>query len=341
MIKKQDCDLLWHLDFRSRIPIATLAQELKISKAQTHRRLRALSQQGVIRRFSCVLDVSKFGYSAYRFYFRLSGGDPKVEEKICSYFALHDFTLWVVKLLGGRWDIEVVFVARNAAHLNMLYKQAKHDLGDFFVEYNLSTSPLTHHFRRDYLTEQVRRKLVASYVGHEPYALPLDAHDLKILEMLTQDSKQPNQAIARVLGVSYHTVQRRIAQLEKSGVIQCYRPVLDFRQVGRRFLKVLFKLSTVSQRRESELLHFLAGYSFVICLVEVLGDWQLEVECEAEDSRQVFQMVAEARRKFGAFLDTSDIIEVSEEIRHTYMPHGIVKGYLEKPSREGPRPARH
>ncbi len=328
ILKPRDSNLLWHLDFKSRVPLGTLAGQLKISKAQVHRRLHALRERGILNGFSCVLDVSRFGYSSYRFYFNLIGADPKHEEKIFNYFVAHDFSLWVVKLLG-RWDLEVVLVVRNAAHLNALFKQAKRDLGDFFVEYNLSISPLTHHFRRDYLIGGKRSGLVATYVGSEPSLLDVDAMDIEILKILILDSKRSNQAIAKSLGINYHTVQRRILKLEKTGVIQCYRPVLDFRQMGRRYLKVLFKLSAMSQKRETELMNFLAGFSFVIYLTEVLGDWQLEVECEAIDSSEVFQMVAAARRKFGAYLHTSDVVEVTDELKLCYLPAGVAKGYIQ------------
>ncbi len=328
-LKPRDSNLLWHLDFKSRVPLGTLATQLKISKAQVHRRLHALRERGIINGFSCVLDVSRLGYTSYRFYFNLIGADPKQEERIFNYFVAHDYSLWVVKLLG-RWDLEVVLVVRNAAHLNAIIKQAKRDLGDFFVEYNLSMSPLTHHFRRDYLIGGKRRGLFATYVGSEPTVLDIDEIDIGILEVLIQDSKRSNQSIAKSLGVNYHTVQRRISKLEKSGVIQGYRPVLDFHRLGRRYLKVLFKLAAMSQKRESELMNFIAGFSFVIYLTEVLGDWQLEVECEASDNSEVLHMVAAARRKFGAYLHTSDVIEVIDELKLCYLPAGVVKDYKKK-----------
>ncbi len=323
-----DKALLWQLDFKSRVPLATLAQNLRVSKAQVHRRMQRLRALEILRGFSCVLDVARFGYTTYRIYFRFGSTSAAQERRIFDYFTSHPFTLWVVRLLG-RWDMEIVFVVRNAVHLNTLFKRAQRDLGDFFEDYNISISTLTHHYRRDYLMGDTRRSTVQTYFGKEPSLVDLDRIDYEILEALIEDSKRPSRVIGKSLGVNYHTVQRRIEKMEESGIIQCYRPVIDIGKLGRRFLKVLFKISAMPQKLESELFQFLTAHSFVVYLTEVLGDWQLEVECEVADTTQVFEMILAARRRFGRYLQTSDVVEVATELKLCYLPTGIansVKG---------------
>jgi DNA-binding Lrp family transcriptional regulator len=60
----------------------------------------------------------------------------------------------------------------------------------------------------------------------------LDAQDRKVLDALTKDARLSHRALALKTGLSLATVNRRVHQLEKSGVIRGYRTLVDPAALG-------------------------------------------------------------------------------------------------------------
>ncbi|MFF7062630.1 Lrp/AsnC ligand binding domain-containing protein [Pseudomonas sp. NPDC008258] len=62
---------------------------------------------------------------------------------------------------------------------------------------------------------------------------PLDTFDQAILRMLQADNKQSQRVIAEAIGLSTPAVQRRITQMEMTGVIRANTAVIDAVSVGQ------------------------------------------------------------------------------------------------------------
>ena len=60
----------------------------------------------------------------------------------------------------------------------------------------------------------------------------LDRIDVKILDVLQQDGRLPNQELAERVGLSPSPCLRRLKRLERDGVIQRYTAVVDQAKVG-------------------------------------------------------------------------------------------------------------
>lgn len=67
----------------------------------------------------------------------------------------------------------------------------------------------------------------------------LDSFDQAILRMLQQDNKTSQRAIAEAIGLSTPAVQRRIAQLEDSGVIVANTAVIAPESVGQQITAIV------------------------------------------------------------------------------------------------------
>ncbi len=68
---------------------------------------------------------------------------------------------------------------------------------------------------------------------HGPAPVSLDALDRALLDRLQRDATEPVRALAVALGSSPATVQRRIAALRASGVLQRQVAIVDRRRVGQ------------------------------------------------------------------------------------------------------------
>jgi Lrp/AsnC family leucine-responsive transcriptional regulator len=64
----------------------------------------------------------------------------------------------------------------------------------------------------------------------------LDTIDCRIVELLQEDGRMTNAALADAVGLTPTPMLQRIRKLEQSGVIQRYTAVIDARKVGRPVL---------------------------------------------------------------------------------------------------------
>jgi hypothetical protein len=67
---------------------------------------------------------------------------------------------------------------------------------------------------------------------------------------------------------------------------------------------------------------YCAKRSFVTYLTEVLGDWQLEVECELEDVGELMQLLRDLRITYSDNVMDYDVIKVIKEEKLNYFPMG-------------------
>ena len=78
----------------------------------------------------------------------------------------------------------------------------------------------------------------------------LDDLDLKILQILQENSKQTYTEIGHLLGVAHSTVYDRIRKLEKHGIIKRYVAIVDLEKTGTKNITALMTVFT--DPKESE-----------------------------------------------------------------------------------------
>jgi Lrp/AsnC family leucine-responsive transcriptional regulator len=84
---------------------------------------------------------------------------------------------------------------------------------------------------------------------------PIDATDLRILNLLQEDAKFTNKEISTKLGLSITPVYERIKKLEERGYITAYRAIVDKYKLGYQltaFCNVRLKEHTTVYLRQFE-----------------------------------------------------------------------------------------
>ena len=123
----------------------------------------------------------------------------------------------------------------------------------------------------------------------------LDAIDIRILEVLQQDSSLTNQELADQVGLSPSPCLRRVKALEESGIITKSVTLLDQRMLGLKltaFIQISMDRHTPDRFELFE--SSLMGYPEVKSLSLVTGhsaDYLVEVVVEDMDKYQEFLLV--------------------------------------------------
>lgn len=319
MVENSDLRILYQLDQNARIPLAELSKKIRMSKQNLVYRLDQLKKKQIINNFTAIIDIHKLGLLSYRVYFRFLKGDDITKNKIINYFSKLSEVIWMVSL-SGKWDLEVVFGVKNFIQLNNLLKDVKKSIGQYIQRYDVSMSVVNYHLYRDYLINKKRLDFKYRHYGFEPQEIAIDKLDFLILKELTNDCRQNASQIGEKLKVNYHTIQNRIKKLEKDEIIQGYRVSLDLNKINKEYYKILLKLNNLSEVEEKKLYAFIASYNYVVYLIEVLGGWDLEIECEVDKYTQIDTLIIDVRNKFPNLIIDYETIKITQEHVLNYLP---------------------
>lgn len=72
----------------------------------------------------------------------------------------------------------------------------------------------------------------------------LDATDLRILQVLQENSRQTYTAIGKLLGIAHSTVYDRIKRMEQQGIIKKYMILIDTEKMGAKNITAIITVYT-------------------------------------------------------------------------------------------------
>ncbi len=112
-----DLKLIQELENNARQTTSQIAKKLRSSQQVISYRIKQLEKRKIIGGYYTIINITKLGYTSYRTLIRLSNINEQKHNEIISYLENHGNVLWVVDC-GGRWDMLVNFLAKNAIQYN-------------------------------------------------------------------------------------------------------------------------------------------------------------------------------------------------------------------------------
>lgn len=316
-LDKKDRQILFELDLNARIPLTKLAKKINLSPQTTKYRVKQLEKKGIIKGYVTFFDVTKFGYLYYRLYIRYENVTIEDDKKIIEYFKQHENVIWFIST-SGKWDLEVLFVARNFIHLNNIFKKLYEEFPGKLHNNIVSASVATYHHPRGYLIEK-KTEVQISY-GGEPEKLEIDKIDRNIIKIINQNARLTNSEIGMKLNLNYKTIQGRIRKLEQSGIIQAYRTWIDFFKFGSLYHKSLIKLRTFTKEEENKVLIFCRQHPNIIYLITCVWPWDIEIEVESFKEKTFLDILRSFKELMGNLISDYEILTITEEHKLNYCP---------------------
>lgn len=118
----------------------------------------------------------------------------------------------------------------------------------------------------------------------------MDNTDLRILNLLRNDARMPNVALARELNMAPSAVLERVRKLEEAGVIQGYDTRIDFRKLGKNML-VLIDLDTDENIGESTVGHELSKFPEIVEILETCGERYYRLKVVVSDTDELADLM--------------------------------------------------
>ena len=321
----KDKKLLVALSQNSRASHNQLGKAVGISKSAVPYRIKRLREDGIIRRFLTVVNLSAVGYTTYNVFFKLHASKEQ-EKKIFYYFDMHPFTTWVCKFLG-MWDFHVEIVARDFSHFNQILMQMVEELGAALEDYR------THIALEIYKVEHLPKQFVQS-AKIAPLETPsrvwkehtaLDAIDRKLLYALGNDAVAPLHMLAQQSGTTLDVVHYRMKKLYAEGVILHYIPFVALEKIGYTEYFCHLQLRHLTPEKAQSLKQFILQHGHIKYAFRGASQLEILFLLAVENITELDAIIQELKQHFFSHLLDLQTHLITEQGKFHLFPEGLTK----------------
>ena len=117
MLDLKDRKILYELDLNSRQSFQEIGRKVRLSKETVFHRIKKLEEQGIIQKYSTMVDVGKLGYMNFRIFLKFQNITSVKEQEITNYLEKSEIVGWFVTV-EGNWDLNIWALCKSIGEFN-------------------------------------------------------------------------------------------------------------------------------------------------------------------------------------------------------------------------------
>ncbi len=309
----KDRKIVYQLDLNARQSCSEIAKKVGLSKEVVNYRIKRLEQEGVIKGYYTIINMSRLGYMCNRFFIKFKNDDPEKEQEIISFFVKHPKYWWVDSMDGFR-DLGVGSWEKTILDCHKMKEELLTKFKPYILEIEQSIYTDFQIYKRAYfINKKVKETKTINYITNE--IINIDDIDKKILSCIAGNARLSTIELAEKTNTTAMIVTYRLKKMIQNKVIEGFRAMIDLNRIGYYWYKIEFMLKDYSKKEA--MLQYFAVHPNIVYAYESTGQADVEVELEVESYEQFRNILNELREKF------KDVIESYEHLLW-YKEHKIV-----------------
>jgi len=317
-MQKIDYNLLYVKSENSRMQLNEISHLLRKSPQRIKYSLSVLEKEGILGSCYALIDYSYFGLLLFRVYFK--GG----------YFSEHDRARIVRSLENNQYvtsiyeltsDLVVEFTSPNPSRFNKELKETS-KLAKTLADYKIILNLVTYTMPNNYLTSRptLQTKHLEKIIGGDRPKEEFSKNEILVLRHLLIAPNARMTKIAEETKLNPRTVKTTMDKLTDRKIIRGYKNSIDLNALGIHKVRLFLKLHNLQNKREKELVEFCIRSNEIVQLNKTVGDWDMELDIEAMDSKKTRIVVMTLREKFRDLIERFDLTEFYNYYKRTYLP---------------------
>ncbi|MBT4165967.1 Lrp/AsnC family transcriptional regulator [archaeon] len=311
-----DRRILFELDKDARISTTQIGKKIRKSKQFVDYRIKKLEEQGILKGYMTVIDYSKLGYLSVRVYFKFHNLSPEQQKEIEDNL-IKDKEVWWLVTVEGPWDVGYAMAVKNLLDFYDYWDKVMKKYRKFISKRSVVTYTHIRQYPKSYIIEKDNVDK-GTLVGASTEIVSYDKMDLKILKIMADNGRMPLIDVASKLKTSPQVIRNHIKKLERLGVIQGYRALIDVSFLGYRYYKSYINL--LSTNRTEELENFCMRHPNILNVNRTIGGRDFEIELQAKSFEEFESIMNELRSKFVGMIDDFEFVIAREEKKMVYFP---------------------
>lgn len=146
--------------------------------------------------------------------------------------------------------------------------------------------------------------------------IKLDKKDRALLLELDTNCRQSNSEIAKKLKLSKDTVNYRIKKLERQGIIEGHRAVIDMGKLGYKITRMYLKLQDTHKEIEEEIISYLCNIKKIFWVGKTAGRCNICFGYWALSNRDFYDFLIKFLTKYRKYIQEEEIANFVEFIHY-------------------------
>ena len=326
-IDLQDKKLIYYLSMDARLSHSQLSRKIGLSKNAVKYRIERLKRLGVIHHFASIVNLGSIKITTFTLLLKFNE-DIYDKPEIIEFFKEHPFADWVVTL-SGHWDIFVEMASKNIKHMHDLVKEMISKFGDKLNTYKLFLSNDT--LRVEHLVEDFYNDLKLESLPlkeRTPHKHKIDFTDMKILQILNEDSSLHYLEIARRLNLTIDIVRYRMKNLLDKFIIIKFFAEINLKKLGYTEYLFFIKLRNVSSEKFSKIRKSIQTNPNISYAFFDVNNYSIVFNCNFNGVEDVDTLSRKLQREFNDIIETHEYLLVKEQILFNLFPRGIMSEFI-------------
>jgi DNA-binding Lrp family transcriptional regulator len=300
-IDLKDRKILYELDLNCRQSLTRVGKKVGLKKDVVSYRIKNLQDAGVIINYFTDIDTFRLGYNVFRIYINFQYVTSDIKEKIIQYFVDYKYS-WVVATIKAEIDLDIVIWAKDIFEFYQFWEKTLDKYEDYFAKYAISIYIKAHVYKKSYLlpveNAEDDREIYNMNCGGK--SVEIDETDYKLLNELAVNARAPLIELSEKLGCSSQTINYRINNLVKSGVIRGFRVNLNYSKLGLQNFKVDIYLK--DHKLKKPVLDYLKNKSYLEYMNLAIGWADLEPEFVVKNFDDLIKILEEINTRFSGVI---------------------------------------
>jgi len=311
-----DKRILFELDKNARISATSLAKLIRKSKQFVDYRIKKLEQEKAILGYTTVIDYSKLGYTSIRVYFKFHNITPQEQAELEEEL-IKDREVWWLVTLEGVWDVGYAMAVKNVLEFYDYWDKIMKKYRQFILKRQVDVYTHIKQYPKAYIVGKNNLDQ-GTLVGASKETIPLEPLDKELLKLISDKARMPLLEMATKLKTSPQVVKNHIRKLEKTGVIQGYRALIDVSFLGYRYYKAYVNLLHTDKIKELDA--FCAHHPNILNINRTIGGRDYEIELQAKSFDEFEKIINELRANFAGMIDEYEFVIARQEKKMIYFP---------------------
>lgn len=168
----------------------------------------------------------------------------------------------------------------------------------------------------------------------------LDALDKKILAALARNARSSHSAIAKDIHTSRDTVNYRITNLKKNGVLQGFRTLVNIAKFGYLNAHLFLQLRQPTKEIFAAFVKKLKDIPHVRAIIHFNGTYDLELALIAKDMNEYDKIIGEICSHCGNFLQYYELLFIRTIFSANTFPKSFIPYKIEPKIEQSPKKAK-
>jgi len=296
-IDLKDRKILYELDRNCRQSNTQIGKKVGLKKDVVSYRIKKLQEEGVINKFYAAIDSFKLGYDVFRIYINFQYITQKKKEEIIKYFVDYKYS-WVVVTIKSEIDLDVVVWVKDIFEFYNFLEKTLDKFEEYFEKYAISIYVYASCYKKDFLLKDelpgYKREMYEVRCGVK--SVEIDEIDYKLLNELAVNGRAQLIELAEKVGCSSQSVNYRIKNLMKSGVINSLRVELNLSTLNFKHYRVDIYLK--DHRMKRPIFNYLKDKPYLEYMNLSMGWADLEPEFIVKDMDELLKIMEEINSNF-------------------------------------------